>query len=93
MDYAANRQRSRSPIPLELNPVYKSSHLQRKESENIGAPLRDISDERKTPQYEPMQNEKKENFEFSYQRYQDKNYEFINKRIGEDDVSSKYPQN
>ena len=48
MDYAANRQRSRSPIPLELNPVYKSSHVSRKESEMIGQPLRDISNERNT---------------------------------------------
>ena len=46
IDYAANRQRSRSPIPLELNPVYRSSHVSRKESEIIGQPLRDISDER-----------------------------------------------
>jgi hypothetical protein len=31
---------------------------------------------------------KEKTFEFSYQRYQDRNYEFMNKKIGESDTES-----
>jgi hypothetical protein len=106
VDYAANRQRSRSPIPLELNPVYKSNHVSRRDSDPIiiAQPIRNISNERinKTEElapnksaasYEPIL--KNEKYEYSYQRYQDKNYDFMNKKIGDSEkaTTSKFAEN
>jgi hypothetical protein len=142
---------------LELNPIYKSSHILRKDSNfELGEPLRDISNERKVERsrineqssittrpmsrererpkrdiqdnrherdnarydqenarYEmdnqdsryELQNEdrvrsrgrsrdvsdepREKKYEYSYQRYQDKNYDFINNKIGDNPSSNK----